>query len=152
MTRIAVPLRMTYAEYIASSAWDTRRRQRLEKDAHRCQGCGSEDGLHVHHRTYDRLGNELPRDLITVCEVCHGFIHREQARTGRPLDAVTDATLALIRASEPTRGIARDEVPHTPRHVREAPGWRRDSRGGGTWARGVPERDEAVATRRANGL
>jgi len=152
MARIAVPLRMTYAEYIASSAWGARREQRLEKDARRCQGCGSEDGLHVHHRTYARLGNELPEDIITVCEICHGFIHREQERTGRPLDVVTDAVLALIRASGPSGGNARDRVPHTPRHAREPSGWRRDSRGGGTWAQGVPERDEDAATRRANGL
>jgi hypothetical protein len=152
MTRIAVPLRMTYAEYIASSAWGLRRGQRLEKDEHRCQGCGSEDGLHVHHRTYERLGNELPEDIITVCEICHGFIHREQERTGRPLDAVTDSALALIRASGPAEGVARDEVPHTPRHVREVVGWRTDSRAGGTWARGVPERDEDAAARRANGM
>lgn len=152
MTRIAVPLRMTYVEYITSSAWDLRRRQRLEKDEHCCQGCGSEIGLHVHHRTYERLGNELPDDIITVCEICHGFIHREQERTGGMLATVTDAALALIRASGPASGPVRDEVPHTPRHAREPSGWRRDVRGGGTWAQGVPERDEAAAARRANGL
>lgn len=149
MTRIAVPLRMTYAEYIASSAWDARRRQRLEKDGRRCQGCGTQDSLHVHHRTYERLGNELADDIVTVCEVCHGFIHREQERTGRPLDAVTEAVLALIRASGPTSSTVRDEVSHAPRLTS---GWRQDSRGGGTWARGIPERDEAAAARRANGL
>jgi hypothetical protein len=152
VTRVAAPLRMTYAEYISSDRWRDRRAERLEKDARRCQGCGSEDGLHVHHRTYERLGCELPGDIITVCETCHVFIHQEQARTGKPLDAVTDTALALIRASGPHQDAAREEIPHTPRHAREPSEWRRDSRGGGTWAKGVPERDEATAMRRANGL
>ena len=149
MTRIAVPLRMTYAEYISSEAWRTRRRVRLKADDHRCQGCGSEDGLHVHHRTYERLGNELPDDIITVCETCHAFVHGEQARTGQPLAAVTDEVLALIRASGKSRRRPRVQPPHQPRHVRD---WRQDSRGPGTWARGVPERDEVAAARQANGL
>ena len=152
MTRIAVRLRKTYAEYIASAEWGERRRRRLEKDGYRCQGCGSEDDLHVHHRTYERLGNELPDDLVTACEICHTFIHQEQARTGRPLDLATDAALALIRASGPAQQTTRDEVPHTPRHVREPSDWREDSRGPGTWARGVPQRNKAAAARHANGL
>jgi phage terminase large subunit GpA-like protein len=143
---------MTYAEYISSDAWRIRRGQRLKKDRQRCQGCGSGDSLHVHHRCYDRLGNELPEDIITVCEICHGFIHQEQERTGRALDVVTDAVLALVRASGPSRATVRDEAAHTPRHVREPSGWRSDSRGPGTWARGIPERDEVAAARRANGL
>src|SRR5260370_13848674 len=95
MTRIAVPLRKTYAEYVTSEVWRTRRNQCLERDSYHCQGCGSEDDLHAHHRTYDRLGNELPDDIITICRTCHSFIHGEHSRTGQPLDVVTDAVLVL---------------------------------------------------------
>ncbi len=32
--------------------------------------------LHVHHVTYENFGNELPSDVVTVCERCHKAIHR----------------------------------------------------------------------------
>jgi hypothetical protein len=150
--RIAIPLRLTYAQYIASDAWRERRAQQIEKDSRRCQGCGSTDDLHVHHRTYDRLGAEAPGDIVTVCEVCHGFIHQEQERTGHPLAEVTDAVLAQISVSGKTAPATWAAPPHTPRHLREASDWRQDARNGGTWARGIPRRDDALAARRANGL
>jgi hypothetical protein len=31
--------------------------------------------MHVHHNTYERLGHELDRDLLVVCEAHHRMIH-----------------------------------------------------------------------------
>lgn len=31
-------------------------------------------GLEVHHRTYERLGNERPEDLVALCWCCHDEI------------------------------------------------------------------------------
>ena len=152
MTRLAVSQRMTYAEYISSPAWRHIRCDRLEKDGHRCQGCGTTIDFHVHHRTYERFGHELLEDLITVCVTCHGFIHQEHARKNLPLSTVTDRTIAIIRAPGDPQRPARKRVRHIPRHVREPTDWRRDSRGGGTWAKGVPKRNKAASRRRANGL
>jgi len=48
----------------------------------RCQVCNSPDGLEAHHRTYERLGDELPGDLTCLCRKCHqiftehGQLHR----------------------------------------------------------------------------
>jgi hypothetical protein len=152
VSRVAIPLRMTYAAYISSEVWRERRVIQLENDGHRCQGCGGADDLHVHHVTYDRLGNEAPGDLVTVCEVCHGFIHREQQRSLGSLAQVTDAVLGQIRVSGKTAPSSWTVPAHTPRHMRGPSDWRQDARGGGTWARSVPHRDEALAARRANGL
>ena len=119
MGRIAIRARMTYAEYIVSGLWAERRAARLEKDGGRCQGCGSSENLHVHHKTYERLGSELPDDIVTVCEVCHGFIHAEQRRTRKPLAEVTDAALALIRVSgktEPTTWVSPAHKPPQKLH------------------------------------
>jgi len=69
--------RERYDTYIAKSAtWKEKRGQRLALDGNRCQGCGSQANLNVHHLNYRRLGNELMRDLVTVCESCHEEIHR----------------------------------------------------------------------------
>lgn len=44
--------------------------------------CGYEPWkpLQVHHRTYERIGNEGLDDLIVVCPRCHMKIHGIQGR------------------------------------------------------------------------
>lgn len=54
------------------------RRWALERAEKRCQVCNTDERtLHVHHRTYERVGAELPTDLIVLCDACHGVFHRE---------------------------------------------------------------------------
>ena len=48
----------------------------LARDAGRCQGCGSDRKLAVHHR---RPGVHDPRLLITLCAACHARVHRLRA-------------------------------------------------------------------------
>lgn len=64
---------MTYEQYIASSAWQQKRQQRIEFDNHMCAICHStEHYLSVHHLHYETLGNEdITIDLITACSRCH---------------------------------------------------------------------------------
>lgn len=154
MSRVAIPLRMTYAAYIGSDLWRERRALRLEKDGHRCQGCGSTEDLHVHHKTYERLGCELPDDTVTVCEDCHGFIHREHKRTRRrPLAEVTDAVLAQIKVSGKTQPAGWVDRPHIPRHMRvKRSDWRQDARNGGTWVRKQGARATAPVPPHTEGL
>ena len=48
-------------------------RQVLERDCFRCQDCGSQESLHVHH-----LGdthNHAPDNLLTLCASCHHKRH-----------------------------------------------------------------------------
>ena len=41
-----------------------------------CEFCSSKDKpLHLHHRTYKRLGREHLSDLYLICEPCHTKIH-----------------------------------------------------------------------------
>lgn len=42
---------------------------------HRCQVCNGSKKVQVHHRTYDRIGCELPSDLTVLCDKCHGLFH-----------------------------------------------------------------------------
>lgn len=66
-----------YGRYLCSGAWKAKRAIALERAGHRCQTCNSERKLHVHHRTYDRIGDEDPADLTVLCERCHNAIsHR----------------------------------------------------------------------------
>jgi HNH endonuclease len=73
-------------------------------DNHKCQGCGTTGKLHVHHRTYARFGGEeLPRDLITVCEACHTLIHQFHQQSGNlSLDEATSIVLNHMRPRDTT--------------------------------------------------
>jgi cytochrome c553 len=74
--------RMPYKDYLQSPEWQERRRQALLAAGGKCQVCNQGQALHVHHRTYDRRGMELPSDLTALCEKCHGKHHgKEKAPT-----------------------------------------------------------------------
>ena len=56
-----------------------------------CEDCGARIGLDVHHRSYERKGNERPEDLVAVCRQCH----QERLRGKRRF--VDVVALALLR-------------------------------------------------------
>lgn len=70
---------MNYWQYIASSAWRRKRKQRIALDGNRCRLCdrsGDEWQLDVHHRpsSYERIPDEsVEEDLITLCDRCHNL-------------------------------------------------------------------------------
>ena len=52
------------------------RRKVLERDAWRCQICGSSKDLHVHHLIRrSSLGDDAIENLITLCVSCHRRQH-----------------------------------------------------------------------------
>jgi hypothetical protein len=65
-----------YRNYLASDEWLEKRRAAHERAGHRCQVCNSDSGdFDVHHRTYERVGKELPEDLLVLCRECHKLFH-----------------------------------------------------------------------------
>lgn len=69
-----------YDEYMQSERWAERKRRLFEKRGYVCEMCGAFGlPLDVHHKNYDRLGNELDEDLLIVCrEYCHPKADRER--------------------------------------------------------------------------
>jgi len=104
---------MDYQAYITSSAWrnSPARQAELKAAGYRCRICyrpGTEVELQVHHRTYERLGCELPGDLLCVCAECHdevtSFLRRRRYLRSTP--QVVDVIPALECVSalhDPTR-------------------------------------------------
>jgi len=80
-----------YDEYLSSPEWKTRRRMKILEVGERCQLCDSDKKpLHVHHRTYDRRGDEHPMDLTVLCEPCHAKYHDKVRRDVKVIiDGVT---------------------------------------------------------------
>ncbi|MBX3060138.1 MAG: HNH endonuclease [Anaerolineae bacterium] len=63
-----------YREYIQSAAWRKKAEEAKARAGNRCQVCNrsrAEVQLEAHHRTYERLGNELPEDITVLCRDCH---------------------------------------------------------------------------------
>lgn len=60
-----------------SYKWEIVREEVLERDRKRCQECGADTELHVHHITPLSEGGE-PFDksnLVTLCKTCHYHVH-----------------------------------------------------------------------------
>lgn len=64
-----------YDQYINSKAWQNKRREAINASGGKCQGCGTDRSLTVHHKTYARLGKEKLTDLVVLCQDCHADEH-----------------------------------------------------------------------------
>jgi hypothetical protein len=69
---------MNYKEYLETEHWKELSEKTKELAGNLCQLCNSDGELHAHHRTYDRLGEELPGDLICLCSDCHKKFHNKE--------------------------------------------------------------------------
>ena len=73
--RIAELRKMPFTEYRLTKEWRARRSRVLLRAGNRCELCNASGLLDVHHRTYDRYGDELLSDLIALCRPCHSKYH-----------------------------------------------------------------------------
>jgi 5-methylcytosine-specific restriction endonuclease McrA len=72
---------MPYREYLETHEWQRTRKDALKRADRKCQLCNAEGTeLHVHHKTYERRGEELPEDLIVLCKDCHAKFHDKEAK------------------------------------------------------------------------
>ena len=71
---------LPYAEYLRQPEWRRRVRAKLAEARSALPAlqrrAARSAALHVHHRTYQRLGNELRGDLVVLCSDCHDAFHR----------------------------------------------------------------------------
>ena len=67
-----------YSKYLSHSkhwrAIKTKFRNSCKPDI-KCETCGSTYRLVVHHKTYERVGNEQLEDLSMLCRACHLKVH-----------------------------------------------------------------------------
>lgn len=70
---------IVYKEYhkrvLKGSHWKSLKLQAIHRAGNRCQLCNAKGRLHVHHRTYENIGNESLNDLIVLCNDCHEKFH-----------------------------------------------------------------------------
>lgn len=108
--------RMTRDEYrevyLRSEHWRETRLAALERAEHRCQVCNRTERLDVHHRTYERIGEERPADLTVLCRRCHDLFHGNakvnDTRSGKPrmTKAERRARKKARAEANPRKGLA----------------------------------------------
>ena len=84
---------LVYEDYMASKEWDAKRKRILKRDCG-CRVCNHQHELQVHHRTYDRVGDEDMMDLTVLCRECHKTVTRMMRRRrpkGKVFDNVIEA-------------------------------------------------------------
>lgn len=68
-------VRVDHATYMKSPEWAALRRRYYSKYPAKCFCCSTTKNLNLHHKTYNRLGNERLSDLVPLCEPCHKAVH-----------------------------------------------------------------------------
>lgn len=66
---------MSYQDYINSWMWKDKAELVKHLAGHKCEECGSDKRLQVHHKNYESIGNESRKDLTVLCEKCHKKAH-----------------------------------------------------------------------------
>lgn len=75
-----------YLAYLLEPHWREIRAVKLRASEWTCARCGyrrmpykwgMSRRLEVHHRTYARIGAEMPEDLEVLCEDCHAIHHHK---------------------------------------------------------------------------
>jgi hypothetical protein len=74
---------MPYQDYLKTAHWECKRWAAVEQAKHRCSLCNADGELHVHHRTYERRGEEREDDLVCLCASCHKMFHQNSKADGQ---------------------------------------------------------------------
>lgn len=77
---------ITYQEYLDSPHWKDIRKRFWASKLHdnKCGICGNKEALQVHHKTYQRIGNEKLHDFELLCGKCHKGLHIEASNAKGP--------------------------------------------------------------------
>jgi 5-methylcytosine-specific restriction endonuclease McrA len=86
--------RLSYLEFLESTAWWNTRKQVLQRANYRCERCPA-PASDVHHRDgwYGDLGCERLDDLEALCDPCHAREHEPKNRTLRVREVLGQARL-----------------------------------------------------------
>lgn len=76
-----------YQAYQGSEAWKTRVASVMCRANGNCERCREQKAVHVHHLTYERVGDERLEDLQALCFDCHDEAHEGKLFLDRILRA-----------------------------------------------------------------
>lgn len=65
----------TYKEYLHTKHWKLLKSKIYKKYKYNCAYCKTNHDIDLHHKTYERVGNENIGDLVYLCRLCHKAVH-----------------------------------------------------------------------------
>lgn len=65
-----------YRQYLNSPEWKKLRESFISHKGSKCEKCGSESNLQVHHLHYKNIFKEKFEDLMVLCKSCHRKEHK----------------------------------------------------------------------------
>lgn len=98
---------MIYRDYITSDKWKKRKQDYFETHIRKCRACNSSKRIHLHHKTYRRLGDERDADLIPLCHICHSSLHRSQKKSGQNLWIATEEFIRRKKKKRSPRKVVK---------------------------------------------
>ena len=83
--KVQYQIKSVYDNLLHNPKWLSCRKRILERDNHKCQWCGSDKYLQIHHKYYCKLPNnklvnpwEYKEDcFMTLCKSCHEKLHQK---------------------------------------------------------------------------
>lgn len=87
---------INYYEYLASEEWQRVRQWALALYGGKCHVCNTKRNINVHHKTYERLGKELPDDLMLLCETHHKEYHEKGILPETPKEQITLTDIEVL--------------------------------------------------------
>lgn len=97
-----------YSEYIKTEAWRQRAEAAKARAGQRCQICNRAAPrvtLTVHHRTFERLGEEQPEDLTVLCRSCYELYDKNRRMPNPPPSQPAAPTAKADKPSKPKRPL-----------------------------------------------
>ena len=67
-----------YKKYRGSTDWKRRRKFLIKIKGEKCEKCGDNKSLQIHHLRYKTLGKEQTSDVEVLCFDCHQIADRER--------------------------------------------------------------------------
>jgi hypothetical protein len=105
----------SYVAYLNSPHWKRMRQRYRASDLPQVCVCGEEE-VHLHHTTYERVGDEDLGDLTPLCARCHNLVHvlERRGEIGIDLDGLTSEERAVAYraqlADAAKRRVGEDEM------------------------------------------
>lgn len=112
-----------YAEYLRSPAWSDVKRRYRASDLPQVCVCG-ETTVQLHHKTYERVGEEALTDLAPLCGDCHRLVHVLERRGELLLDLTglcsdeRAAAYAIVAERRAARAAGEYTDQHRERQIR----------------------------------
>jgi len=96
-------------EYYSSSRWKLLKSIKSNEKKF-CSICKSPKGLQLHHKTYERFGEEDLNDLCWVCYLCHEAIHNISNRYMKPVEQTTQMAKSNWKDNGSRKGFVQKDT------------------------------------------